>query len=98
MKTPPKPWIHTGLNIHPRLARFLKKWGFTRGSEESCDSATNQYIEFHAIVNGKPFMFQVGKYGGFFGAGILWHIREGYPGKDASDGITALNKFMLDNS
>lgn len=94
MKTAPV-WIHTGLNIHPRLARFLKKWGFTRGSEESCDSAKNQYLEFHAIVNGKPFLFQICKYGI---SGILWNIKTEYPGINWDKGIPALEKFMRDNS
>lgn len=97
MKAAPAPWIHTGLNIHPRLARFLKKWGFTRESEEESDPAISPYIRFYAIVNGKPFLFQVGKRG-FFGAGILWNLEFNYPGTNGDNGIPALNKFMRDNS
>jgi len=39
------------LKIHPRLASFLKRWGFTRDSENKLfDGAT-----FTAIVKGKVF-------------------------------------------
>lgn len=52
MKTAPAPWIHTGLNIHPRLSRFLKKWGFTRDSIQEEEDVS---VTFSAIIQGAGF-------------------------------------------
>lgn len=54
IKTAPAPWVHTGLNIHPRLTRFLKKWGFTRYNDETIHGEVI-YTKFVAIYKGVSF-------------------------------------------
>ena len=90
MKTPPKPWIHTGLNIHPRLARFLKKWGFVRDCVNCVVIPENTL--FVAIVNGKAFDFL------FSDNGPINIKTWGGQSVFVDNNIRELENFMRDNS